>query len=95
VIFLEKLAIKKKRKRKSKPREKIAMLKCRVDDIKEEYLIMRPVKKGLLRIDETVTHTVKKSKIEKILKRKDEVVALNVHELRDGWRAKKILIPII
>lgn len=74
--------------------KKIEMLKCWVVGIEPEYLVMRPMKGGLLDRDLTVTYTVKRSEIEDFIKLKDEVVALNVHKLTLGWRAKTILIPV-
>lgn len=73
---------------------KFSMLKCWVVDVKDRYVILRPMK-SRIGIKGSITYTIRKNDEEKLsIKKGDEIVALNVHKVDAGWRTKKILIPI-
>ena len=83
---------KSKELRKRKPEEKIEMLKCKIISIEAEYLVMLPIGANS-GVEGSITWSLKNFFGEKhVLNVGDEVIALNVHKLGDGWRAKTILI---
>lgn len=74
---------------------KFSMLKCWFVEVKDGYVILRPMK-SRTGIKGSITYTIGKDDEKKLsIKNGDEVVALNVHKVGAGWRARKILIPII
>jgi len=79
----------KKKKRNPMPREKIEMLRCRVTDIRDGYIVMLPMITNV-GIDGSITFTLKDSTLD--VSEKDEIVALNIHKLKSGWRAGRIFL---
>lgn len=80
--------------RKNEEGCKFSMLKCWVVDVKDRYVVLRPMK-SRIGIKGSITYTIRKDDEKKLsIKNGDEVVALNVHEVKAGWRARKMLIPI-
>lgn len=78
--------------RKRKPGDKIEMLKCKIISIEAEYLVMLPIDANS-GVEGSITWSLKSFPGKKyVLNVGDEVIALNVHRLGDGWRAKTILI---
>ncbi|MFZ2193348.1 MAG: hypothetical protein WAV31_03830 [Candidatus Moraniibacteriota bacterium] len=83
---------KSKELKKRKPGDKIEMLECKIISIEAEYLVMLPIGANSV-VEGSITWSLKSFPGKKyVLNVGDEVIALNVHRLGDGWRAKSISI---